>query len=85
MNGDAHPVATVLVHPEPTEDEPGRPQYFGDPNATRVVKIAVSHATEWPWRRLTGAPSELPEQGADLSAWRPQPLWQVAAVLGHES
>lgn len=83
MSGVEHPVATVLVAPEPTADKPGRPQHLADPNATRIIRIATTHATEWGWRRLTGYPAEIPEQFSDLSAWRPQPLWQVAAVLGH--
>ena len=78
-----YPVGTVLVAPEPTEDAPGRPQWLNDPAATRLVRIATSHATEWPWRRLTGAPSEVPEQGDDLDGWRVQPLAHVAVVLGH--
>lgn len=72
---DRDPVLTVRVHPD---DNPA------DPNALRVVKVAVASRDEWPWRRVTGLPTRTPSQGTDLATWPIQPLGDAALALGHD-
>ena len=69
----AHPVGTVLVHP----DDP-----MGHPDSRRIVARAVSPG-EWPWTRVTGLPVDLPRQNSDLTHWKNQPLGDFARVCGH--
>ena len=71
------PIGTVLVHPDTARHRPG------DPAACRLVKVATTHPGEWPWRRLTGLPVDVPPRGADLSGWRVQPLGDLGLALGH--
>lgn len=68
------PVATVLL-------EPGKAPT--DPTACRLVRVEATHPGEWPWRRLTGVPGSVPPRDSDLTDWTPQPLGDLAVVLGH--
>lgn len=85
MTGDLteHPVGTILLPPEPPEHAPGPRHGPADPDACRIIRVAVAHPDEWPWRRLTGLASAVPAQWADLSDWRVQPLGDVGLTLGH--
>lgn len=66
---------TVLVHPD---------DFPRDPDARRLMARAVTPG-EWPWVRITGLPLGIPAQGSDLTNWQPQPLGDVAMVLGHRT
>jgi hypothetical protein len=35
--------------------------------------------------RLTGVPAGLPAQGGDLTHWQPQPVGDLAVLLGHRT
>ncbi len=72
----------VLLHPAGDPDHGEYPHHPGDPEACRIFAVATAHATEWPWRRFTGDPRDVPEQWADLSGWRRQSLAEVGEVLG---
>lgn len=70
------PVLTVLL-------EPGRAP--SDPTACRIVKVEATHPGEWPWRRLTGVSGSIPPRDSDLTDWTPQPVGDLASLLGHST